>query len=505
MRNRALHDALRDFAAEAAAVLAGELESGAELAFDVSEESGRGPVLYRYQPLTGRFIDDRWASLRELGSCRPACRELATGAAAYLRLQGLSGKEAEPALRAMLHRLYEDASAFDFPEERFERVYAEVERTLYESSVRSTVLVPVSGLALESPRVDVADGLSLRRAEAVEAPPSALRTDPRAPGDDPEAFLVLEEDVPADEPPPLADAARRLRDLAAGLRLFKAGSLGPSPVSWARIDDGPWQPAAVGLRGHVRGAPWLLGAAEEAELVEFLAAVAASRTGGRVMWAQDRFVMGCERELETEALSDYLMALTALLDGAGETGRASMSLRLAALCADESDRRGLQRRLELAFALERFLIGGGDGAAYAETIGFESPFALIDEIEEHLRALLRDVRLGYLDADLKGTADEILLETIPVGEIRVRDLRREAAATRRDDESAPDDEPEDEEPPDAEARLDNEPSPEDAEGEAEPDREPVPVARAEAAPDDAVTPSADWGFDEDAESYSAPV
>ena len=44
MRNRALHDALRDFALEAAALLTDELKDGAEVEFDVVDEGGgRGP------------------------------------------------------------------------------------------------------------------------------------------------------------------------------------------------------------------------------------------------------------------------------------------------------------------------------------------------------------------------------------------------------------------------------------------------------------------------------
>jgi hypothetical protein len=37
MRNRALHDALRDFSLEAAAYLESELRAGAEIAFEVLE------------------------------------------------------------------------------------------------------------------------------------------------------------------------------------------------------------------------------------------------------------------------------------------------------------------------------------------------------------------------------------------------------------------------------------------------------------------------------------
>ena len=51
-------------------------------------------------------------------------------------------------------------------------------------------------------------------------------------------------------------------------------------------------------------------------------------------------------------------------------------------------------------------------------------------MEGHLRALLRDVLCGYLDSDLKGVADDILLETNPEPfvEIEARDLRVKAPA-----------------------------------------------------------------------------
>jgi hypothetical protein len=36
--------------------------------------------------------------------------------------------------------------------------------------------------------------------------------------------------------------------------------------------------------------------------------------------------------------------------------------------------------------------------------------ALVDELAEHLRALLRDVICGHLDPDLRSVADELLAE-----------------------------------------------------------------------------------------------
>src|SRR3954453_10172110 len=81
MRNRALHDALRNFALEAAALLTDDLKDGAEVEFDVVDEGGgRGPALYRYEPRTGAFIEERWPRLRELPSREAACRELGAGA-----------------------------------------------------------------------------------------------------------------------------------------------------------------------------------------------------------------------------------------------------------------------------------------------------------------------------------------------------------------------------------------------------------------------------------------
>src|SRR5207244_1941395 len=69
MRNRALHDALRDFALDAAALLSAELRAGHEIPFDVVEEPGKGPILYRYRPLTQQFLATRWDKLRMLPTC----------------------------------------------------------------------------------------------------------------------------------------------------------------------------------------------------------------------------------------------------------------------------------------------------------------------------------------------------------------------------------------------------------------------------------------------------
>jgi hypothetical protein len=533
MRNRALHDALRDFALEAAALLTEELKAGAEVEFDVVEEGvgahrappgasarqgrGRGPALYRYEPRTGAFIEERWDQLRQLPASERACHELGAGASAWLRVNGLRGEQAEPALRAMLERLYEDATSFGFPEERFDRVYQEVELTLYRDAVRARVTAPLLGAWMDAKRVELGDGLALVRGDALDGP------------HDPATLLcVLERDVPADEPIPTEDAAVRFAAVVTAMRLWAPGGVVLGAPGWRQADQARWQAVSIGSASHPRGTEWMLPAGDEQAFREFFTATAIVRPTAAVAWALGRFEMGCGRPGDAEALSDYLLALRALLDGTSDAGRASLGLRLAALCAEEGMRREVQDRLEAALAVERFVMGGSGGVR----LDTESPHELVAEVEGHLRALLRDVLCGYLDADLRAVADDILVESEgdPYMEIEARDLRKD-----------PDPEPEPEAPRAREPRFEREPEPpvtfepeleydyEPADYEPEPEYEDAPDYEAEldTEPDtaemepvavaaepvqhepvqhelDGVTPSADWGWD-DPEDFSAPV
>ena len=497
MRNLALHDALRDFALEAAAALSGELRAGAELRYDVVEEPGGGSVLYNYQPLTATFIAERWPLLRTLPAFARGVDALGSGARAYLRVRGEGAVDSEPALRAMLERLYEGATDFGFPEERFERVYGEVEQTLYQDAAQGFVVAPLHGLRLESERVALGSGLALVTSHGAEAPPEAVWADSlEGSPQQPNALVSLECDHVVDLDSSRAEASERFAALVSALRLFKGGALALGPLAWARLGDGPWRSGRIAAGGPMRGEPWTLAAGEEAEFVEFLDVVAGANPGGAVSWALRRFELGCERALETEALSDYLLAMGALLDADDDAGRASLSLRVAALCAEEHDRRRVQRRVGLAFSLERFLIGGGSGETYLEAIGPESPHALVGEIEQLLRALLRDLLCGYLDPNLRGAADEILLEAGAEIEVSARDLRLDL--DERHEAPAPDQDRVDARPAMAEPPT------------SEPDVEHIEPwhprdERLQTHPSDSVTPSADWDFDEDSAGYGAPV
>jgi hypothetical protein len=474
MRNRLLHDALRDFALESAALLTDELRAGAELEFDVLDEGGkRGQTLYRYKPRIEAFIAERWPSLRELPALERASEELGAGSALWLRVNGLRGEQAEPALQAMLVRLYEDATSFGFPEERFERVYGEVEATFYRDTVHVRVVAPLRGAALEADRIDLGGGLTLERGELSDAPPQAVWAED---GCDPAVLCVLDRDAPAGEGISAVEASERFAGVVTALRLWAPGYVTLGGPAWQRRDEGVWQPIPVGSGSiGVDAATWVLPKAEREAFQGFFASVSESDPPQAVAWALRRFEMGCERRRDDEALSDHLLALRALLDAGGYSGPPGLALRIAALCAEDGAREELKARMEAAIAVERFvMIGGGLAPGPAQ------PRELVAEVETHLRALLRDVLCGYLDADLAAVADDILFETSPdpPGEITARDLRSE--------EPQPEPEPEPQPEP--------EPEPDTAELEAVAVQSPL----------EGVTASSDWGTD-DPEDYSAPV
>jgi hypothetical protein len=123
-----------------------------------------------------------------------------------------------------------------------------------------------------------------------------------------------------------------------------------------------------------------------------------------VAWALGRWELACERAGRAgtaQALADHLLALRALLEPEGPQS-GLLGRRLAALCAVPRERDGLAERVERAAALERSVVAG---AAVGEPLG-----ELAVELSGHLRALLRDVLCGHLEADLCALADALLAQ-----------------------------------------------------------------------------------------------
>jgi hypothetical protein len=411
MRNRQLHAALAAFAEEAAWQLASDTAEGHEIPFEVVEAGGRrrDTPLYCYRPLTAAFIDERRAILSRLPSYLPAVHALASvgGLDSYLDARRMRSDDvdarsrAELALRAFLGRVFEDSTDFVLEPARLERAYAELEAVVHEGRTETVVVAPVLGLELVSAEVQMADGLTLMRGDVLEGAPDEAVW-PRDGGDAHVLAVLRWEAAPGDEAP--VDHARvRLRRMLSALRLFDEAGVALGPAAWTRTAGGAWQAVLLdaGGGGPTLG-PCTVTPEQEDELRAFCNLVG-RRTprSGEVAWALHRFNLACGRATAAEALTDHLLALRALLEPEGPaSGR--LGGRVAVLCADPDDRARIAERVAGIVSLERRVITGV-GLPEREIVA-----ALVAELAEYLRAILRDVLCGHLDPDVRGVADELI-------------------------------------------------------------------------------------------------
>jgi hypothetical protein len=409
VRNAALHHQLETFTVEASGRLSAELSAGAEMPFEIDEERGGRASLYCYRPLTGLFIDQHAPVLSTLTSWGVAETRLIASDALpiYLQEQGASRVPAEARAQAravlvtFLGRVFAGRSDFGFEPAHFEAAYSDLERALYEGHCTATVIAPVLGVALDPNTTELVlgDGLSLLRGDLLtDAPADAVWGE----GEEPNVLALLTVDQERSGRPPVSVARARFRRILTALRLFGRGGYSVGPVAWARTEAGSWRPVPIGASGRPRFLT-LVRAGQEDELRAFCDLVTRRLpSGGELSWALSRFEMGCERLAPFEALSDYLLALRALLEPEGPaSGR--LAQRLAVICARPDDRAGLAERTARAISLEQAVITGMAPAGPGVD-------ALVEELSEHLRAILRDALCGHLDADLRGVADELLAE-----------------------------------------------------------------------------------------------
>ena len=413
MKNATLRAQLEAFTTDAAMRLSLATQDGAEVPFEVVESTDRGVPLYCYRPLTSEFIRARLGLLVALETYAPAARalEYSYGVDSYLRARGEARipdgarDRADAALRCFLANVFAERSEFAFDAGRFESACAELERCLYQGLCITEVVAPLAGLSLDATtrELALATGLSLIRQELLEDPPPGL-VDGMRPGD----LLVLAR-IPQERSarPAIGEARLRFRQLLTALRLYDRGNYGIGPVGFSRIDAGVWSAAAIGPVGKL-GMATRVPAAQEDELRGFVNLIGRRLESleGEARWALARFEFGADRRDVYESLTDYLLGLRALLEPEG-TASGRLAQRLAVICAAPEERAALAERAARAISLERAVIAGEADGRWR---GDGPPEALIDEIADHLRAILRDVLCGHLDADVRGVADELLAE-----------------------------------------------------------------------------------------------
>jgi hypothetical protein len=426
MRDLVVREALRTMTRDVAKRLRGLVASGHEIPYDV-QEPGSGSPLPRYLPLTERFIREHAPMLRELDSfgSAGAAVESAGLASPYLEELGISvppdpRQRGEAAGIAFLCRLWTDSTDFSLNTDRLAAAIAELEAGGDATDDEIEVVVPLRGLQVPVVRLELA-AVTIVRADTVEVPAEAKASEGAGVAGWESIFLgaarvsaggagpVVGEDTPDAG----ARAVEGFRRLITTLRLFKAGGVGLGPYAWTRSGPHRWRRIATGA-GRPRPGGYLLAEDELGELTAFSRALAARSaawrsqndgTGTALARAISRFEAGLERSLMLEALNDYLLALRFLLDGAGPADL-GLAMRVAALCAEPGHRAETKAVIDRALALERELWSGDPAPAPGDA---PPPAVTATEIEDLTRAILCDAACGHLGADLRSTADEILL------------------------------------------------------------------------------------------------
>jgi hypothetical protein len=406
VRDFLLTEAMKRLATEAATRFSTLVAGGDQIPFDVDAGEGvEESAFYSYVPLTGRYVAERAAELRSLPSFR-AAREAAIEAgvaAPYLELRGEAvpadpGERAERMLVAFFSSLWEGCTGFALDRDRLDAALRTLDAEGRDADEAEVLIVPVVGLRMSSARLQLPRGVRIVRADSIETPPDALRSEGMGRAAWEPQFLAVAEQNPEEG---AEDALRQLRELISVMRLFKGGGIGLGPYAFAPTGEDCWRRISTGAPA-TRPGGYRLSEAEAEELVEFAGALESRPDPDSALtWAVGRFEMGCERESTLEGLSDHLLALRAVLEGHGPVG-ASLPLRAAALISDDDDldRIDARERVEDALELERALMNGARADGAPELAAWA---------EEGARRLLRRAALGELGTDLNTTADETLI------------------------------------------------------------------------------------------------
>jgi hypothetical protein len=404
VRDFLLNEALKRLATEAATRFSAMVAGGEEIPFDVGASDGEEAAFYSYVPMTGRYVEEHSDELRSLPSFAPA-REAAVEAgvaASYLEARGElvdadPGARAERMLTVFFVDLWEGSTGFALDRERLEDALASLDAESREADDADVLIVPIVGLRMSVARLQLPHGVRVVRADSIEAPVDAMRSEGMGRAAwEPQFLAVAEQDSDGGTD----DALNQLRELVSVMRLFKGGGVGLGPYAFAPTGTDNWRRVATGAPA-TRPGGYRLSETEAEELSNFASALESRPDpDGALTWAVGRFEMGCERESALEGLSDHLLALRAVLEGHGPVG-ASLPMRAAALIADESmDRIEAREKVEEVLLLEREMM---NGRSLADAI------ALAAWSEEGARRLLRQAALGELGNDLIGTADETLI------------------------------------------------------------------------------------------------
>jgi hypothetical protein len=436
MRDLVVREALKVMARDVSKRLRELIAQGEDLPYDVHEAEAGSP-LPQYVPLTERFIRGHAGALCAVDSFGAACAaiESAELTAPYLESFGIAvpgepRKRGELAGVVFLCRLWAGSTDFPIDEGRLGGAITELEAGGELAADEIEVIVPLRGFQMPTARLELATA-TIVRSDTVDVPAEARATEGTGAAGWEPTFLAATRVSESDGPEgPSVDAGARaveaFRQLITTLRLFGPGGVALGPYAWTRAGEHRWRRIATG-DGRPRAGGYRLGEEDLADLAMFSRTLAYRSTAfgrpaqdgpgfaGALARAIVRFEAGLERAIVIDALNDYLLALRFVLEGGGPA-HLGLAMRVAALCAEPDARGQTKAIVDRAVSLEREL-WSGEPAPTPD--GGLTPARTAADIEDLTRAILRDASCGHLGADLRSTADEILLaDGLAVGEGR---------------------------------------------------------------------------------------
>ncbi len=316
-----LYEALRAFCLAAFARVAPDAEQG-EIPFVVDERGG----LYEYRPLLRDYLEGRVHVLSQLPDAKIALDELRREPAAAIFARGAADgpSAARTLFRAILLPLLvstgEACGGFDWEDGAFDRVYGELEHSLFGAARSYTAAAPLAGLSAGS-TIELARGIRVERID----------------GADPErnCSLAFERELPSGDVT-LPDAPGELADAVTALRLATGAAVAAGPLVREQLDRHPLEPRPLlGIAATAPGGepsrldPWrgkLAG--------DLLARLPGSEQDGELGEALERWELSLfeSEPLRSERLRE---ALSALLGGADGLWAAAM--RAAMLVGEISE------------------------------------------------------------------------------------------------------------------------------------------------------------------------
>ena len=185
MRDFLLNEALKRLATEAATRFSTLVASGDQIPFDVAAEGGDDSAFYSYVPLTSRYVEERAEELRSLPSfgARPRGRgrgrrrrPLPGGA------RRVGARRPGRARRADADHLHRRALGGQRPASRSTASGSTSALSMLDAEARDAddaevLIVPIVGLRMSRPRLQLPHGVRIVRADSIEAPVEAMRSE----------------------------------------------------------------------------------------------------------------------------------------------------------------------------------------------------------------------------------------------------------------------------------------------------------------------------------------